>query len=166
MKTCFFVLISVLFSPLSHAEFSPHEVMPAAKGKQDVYVMDAIIRGGDSLSHSSSLANVRWAKKKDYERLVFDIEGSGDTVPYFQVGLNPNKGHISLDIRNIGARKISQADIERTVGRSAFLKSAYLAPKLQGELASIDFTTKTTVDVEAFYLVNPPRIILDIRAKK
>lgn len=170
MKT-WFLSIALLYPILSLAEFSPHEVMPAAKGKQDIYVMDAIIRGGDPLASSSTLANVRWAKKPDYERIVFDIEGTGTewqsrTPPYFQVGLNPQKGKISLDIRNVGERRIQQSDLKRAVSRSAFLKDAYLAPKLQGELASLDFTTKTAVDVEAFYLVNPPRIILDIRAKK
>ena len=170
MKTWFIAFLA-FFPLLSLAEFSPHEVMPAAKGKQDVYVMDAIIRGGDPLAQPATLANVRWAKKPGYERLVFDIEGSGSewqvrTPPYFQVGLNPNKGRISLDIRSIQGRKVAQADIERAVSRSSLLKTAYLAPKLQGELATLDFTTRTTVDVEAFYLVNPPRIILDVRAKK
>jgi hypothetical protein len=172
IKTKLSVLIIAMFLAISAlAEFSPHEVIPASKGKQEVYVMDAIIRGGDPMAVPVSLANIRWARKQDFERVVFDIEGNGigwesRIPPYFQVGLNPNKGRLSLDIKGINNRRIVQADIERVLAKSALVKRAYFAPKLQGELASLELTTKSTVDVEAFYLLNPPRIVLDLRAKR
>ena len=139
-------IILALFPFHTFAEFSPHEVMPAAKGKQDVYVMDAIIRGGDSQTKSATLSNIRWAKKGNYERIVLDIEAEGAEVanmapPYFQVGLNPTQKKISLDIRNIANRKVTQENLDKVISRSSLLRGAYMAPKVEGELASLDFIT-------------------------
>ena len=37
---------------------------------------------------------------------------------------------------------------------------------LEGDLAAMEFRTRAPVDVESFYLVSPPRIVIDIRAKR
>lgn len=159
------------YSLSASAEFSPHEVMTAQKSKQEIYVMDAIVRGGDANTQGGVFSNVRWAKKNGYERLVIDIEGKGENwegrnPPYFQVGLNPGEKKISIDIRGVGARKVTQQDISKALSKSGLLQSAYLAPRIEGELVSMELATRKAVDVEAFYLLSPPRIILDIRAKR
>lgn len=172
-KLAFFLGVAFfLWQPLpAPAEFSPHEVMAAQQSKQEIYVMDAIVRGGDPTAKSASLTNLRWAKKQGYERIVLDLAGEGanwqkSSLPYFQVGLNPQAQKVSVDIRGVINRKLTQENATRALRRSAYVKEVYLAPPLQGDLLSLEMKTKQTVDVEAFYLVGPPRIILDIRAKR
>jgi hypothetical protein len=41
-----------------------------------------------------------------------------------------------------------------------------MAPALEGDLASFEIQTRKPVSVESFYLVNPPRLIMDLRGEK
>lgn len=144
--------------------------MPASKGKHNQYITDGIIRGGDPLSHPTTLDKVRWGKKWGYERIVFDLKSNGmewkqKVPPYFQVGVNPFQGKIQVGIRYIDFRNITQEMLNSSISKSNLIKEAYIAPKLEGSLASLEFTVTTPVKVETFYLLNPPRIILDVQAK-
>lgn len=165
------LLTGTLISFNSLAAFSPHEVMPAGRSKQEVYVMDAIVRGGDPTAVGAELSAVRWGKQAGFERIVFDIkraEGAAKDLipPYFQVGLTPATKKIILDVRGIRERQISNENFAQMSQKSALVKGAYLVPKIQGELASIEFQLKRSAEVETFVLTNPPRIVMDIRPRK
>lgn len=164
--------ILTLLSPLATAAFSPNEVIVAEQVKRNVYVSDSMIYGGDALANPVNLASVRWARNPaGYERLVVDLSGEGagweaKVPPYFQVGHDSRGGAISLSIRGVSRRDLSADALTRAVAKSSLISQAYLAPGLEGDLAALEFRTRSPVDVESFFLVNPPRIVIDVRPKK
>jgi hypothetical protein len=165
-------LAALLFLSPSSPAFSPNEVVPAEQVKRNVYVSDSVISGGDALANPVNLAGVRWANNPaGYERLVVDLssEGSGwetKVPPYFQVGHDSRAGAINLSIRGISQRNVSSSSLVKAVALSSLLSQAYLAPNLEGDLAALEFKTRAPVGVESFYLLNPPRIVIDVRAKQ
>jgi hypothetical protein len=166
----FFLAVSagLLLSSAAFA-FSASEAIPAEQTKRNIYVSDSIVSGGDALANPVTLRGVRWAKNRaGYERLVVDLEGEGSgwqtkVPPYFQVGEDSEA--VNLNIHGVAKRDVSTDSLEKTIARSSLLSSAYLAPALEGDLASLQFRTRAPVDVETFYLVNPPRIVMDVRPK-
>ncbi len=163
---------ALLFSSSSVWAFAPSEVIPAEQVKRNVYVSDSVISGGDALANPVNLTGVRWAKNPaGYERLVVDLAGEGSgwetkVPPYFQVGHDSHASAINVSIRGVSQRQVNGASIGKSVARSNLISQAYLAPSLEGDLAAIEFKTRAPVDVESFYLVNPPRIVIDVRAKR
>ena len=167
-----FLSIAVaLFSNNAFA-FSPNEVVSAEQVKRNVYVSDSVICGGDALANPMNLSGVRWAKNPaGYERIVVDLAGEGTgwetkIPPYFQVGQDSRTAAISLSIRGVSGRDLSSTALERAVAKSSLIANAYLAPGLEGDLAAMEFRTRAPVDVESFYLVSPPRIVIDVRTKR
>jgi hypothetical protein len=164
--TAFFFVSSAAFA------FSPNEVIPAEQVKRNVYVSDQVFAGGDSLANPVNLNGVRWAKNPaGYERVVVDLAGEGSgwetkVPPYFQVGHDGTAASIDLSIRGVSQRNVSASALSKSLSRSSLISSVYLAPNVEGDLASLEFKTRAPVDVESFYLVNPPRIVIDVRAKR
>jgi hypothetical protein len=149
-----------------------NDVVTAGAAKRNVYVSDSIINGGDALANPMNLSAVRWAKNPaGYERLVIDLAGEGHdwakkTPPYFQVGHDSRTSSVSVSIHGISRRDVSSASINKALTKSALISKAYLAPGVEGDLATIEFQVRAPVDVEAFYLVGPPRIVVDVRSKR
>jgi hypothetical protein len=167
----FYLLPVFLFASNAFA-FSANEVVAAEQVKRNVYVSDSMICGGDALADPMNLSGVRWAKNPaGYERLVVDLAGEGSgwqtkSPPYFQVGQDSHTSSINLSIRGVSRRDLSSSALSRAVAKSTLISQAYLAPGLEGDLAAMEFKTRAPVDVESFYLVNPPRIVIDVRAKR
>jgi len=158
--------------PLSALALTSSEVVPAEPVKRNVYVSDAVVSGGDALANPVNLTGVRWAKNPaGYERVVVDLAGEGagwetKTPPYFQVGHDSRSSAINVSIRGVSSRAVTNSRLEKSMARSSLISQAYLAPSMEGDLAAIELKTRTPVDVESFYLVNPPRIVIDVRAKR
>ncbi len=163
-------LLALLTIPLSaSAAFAPADVIAAAKTKRNVYVSDSVFWGGDALANPMSLTGVRWAPNQGFERLVIDLGGEGQgweakLPPYFQVGVSSSRNVITVSIKGITERKLSEDGLTRAFKKSSVIQNAYLAPPLEGDLAALEFSVRKPVDVESFYLVNPPRIVIDVRA--
>lgn len=157
---------------LSALALSPSEVVPADQVKRNAYVSDAVVSGGDALANPVILTGVRWAKNPaGYERLVVDLTGEGSgwetkTPPYFQVGHDSRANAINVSVRGVSERVINNSALEKAVAKSSMISQAYLAPGVEGDLAALEFKTRAPVDIESFYLVNPPRIVIDVRAKR
>ncbi len=170
------LLALALFFPfplaIEAAALSPSEAISAEGVKRNAYVSDSIITGGDALADPVNLSSVRWAKNPaGYERLVVDLAGEGagwetKTPPHFQVGHDSRIGSITLSIRGVSRRNLSNSALSSSIAKRALLSQAYLAPGLEGDLAALEFRTRAAVDVESFYLINPPRIVIDVRAKR
>ena len=166
------ILFSLFLSLSAQAAFSPNEVINAEQVKRNVYISDAVVWGGDPLANPVILSSVRWAKNPGgYERLVIDLGGEGSgwetkIPPYFQVGLDSKQSAISVSIRGVSRRDLNNDSIKRAILKSTLLSKAYIAPALEGDLAALEFHTQSPVDLETFYLVNPPRIVIDVRAKR
>lgn len=170
MKQLFLAGI-ILFTTPAHA-FNPGEVISAEQVKRNVYVSDSLIAGGDALANPVGISGVRWAKNPaGYERIVVDLSGEGagwetKVPPYFQVGHDSRTSSINLSIRGVSRRDITSVGLEKSIAKSSLVSQAYLAPGVEGDLAAMEFRTRAPVDVESFYLVSPPRIVIDVRAKR
>lgn len=170
---CSFIpaLAAILTYTLPAQAAAQNEVIPAEQVKRNVYISDSMISGGDALANPVNLAGVRWANNPGgYERLVVDLAGEDSgwetkVPPYFQVGHESRGNSINLSIRGVSQRNVNNPGLERAVAKSMLIAHAYLAPNLEGDLAALEFKTRAPVDVESFYLVNPPRIVIDVRAK-
>ena len=154
----------------AHAEFSPNQVIAAGKVKRNVYVNDSIITGGDALANPVNLSTVRWAANKGFERIVIDLTGEGSAwetkvPPYFQVSVNSNQQKLGVSIHGVSARQLDREKLSQSFRRSSIISQSYLAPAMEGDLAALEFHTKGPVDAEAFYLVSPPRIVIDVRSQ-
>lgn len=169
---CLPILTALLSLSTPAFAFAPNEVIPAEQVKRNVYVSDQVIAGGDALANPVNLNGVRWAKNPaGYERVVVDLAGEGNgwetkVPPYFQVGHDGTSSSIDVSIRGVSQRNVTASALSKSLSRSSLISSAYLAPNVEGDLASLEFKTRAPVDVESFYLVNPPRIVIDVRAKR
>ncbi|MCO5144292.1 MAG: hypothetical protein M9962_14485 [Oligoflexia bacterium] len=165
---CTFCLFALSYQ--THA-FNPRTVIGAEAKKRNLYLSNSIITGGDALANPVNLTGVRWAKNPGgFERIVIDLRGEGkgwetQTPPYFQVGHNEQLNSISVSIRGVTDRKISKSMISRSIAKSTMIADANLSPNFEGDLASLEFRTRENVDIEAFYLLSPPRIVVDVREK-
>lgn len=175
LKSIFLLAASFTFILASrpvHAMFSPNEAKEVTSAKKNAYVMDGIMWGGDPLASPLAMQAVRWANNADgYERIVLDLKGDGDgwktkTPPYFQVNLDASDHKIIIGVRGIYQRAFNADELNRSLKKSAMVASAYAAPQMEGDLATISLQTRRRVEAEAFYLTNPPRIIVDVRSKK
>ncbi|RZA08313.1 MAG: hypothetical protein EOP11_05200 [Proteobacteria bacterium] len=148
------------------------DVISAEAVKRNVYVSDSVISGGDALADPMALSAVRWAKNPaGYERIVVDLTGEGSDwqkkgPPYFQVGHDSRTSSVTLSIRGISRREVTGASLSKALTKSALISKGYLAPGMEGDLASLEFQTRAPVDVESFYLTSPPRIVIDVRSKR
>lgn len=162
----------LMILPIFAHSFTPSQVIHADQVKRNVYISDSLISGGDPLANPVNLSGVRWAKNPaGYERIVVDLTGEGSgwetkTPPYFQVGHDTQNSSIHLSIRGVASRAVNAKGMEKAIAKSALVSQAYLAPEVEGDLAAMEFRTRAPVDVESFYLVNPPRIVIDVRAKR
>lgn len=160
-------LILPLFSLASVAK-----VVPAEGVKRNVYLSDSTFSGGDASADPVHLSGMRWASNPGgYERIVIDLVGEGSgwekkAPPYFQVSHNSENSSINLSVRGISQRLVSSNSVNKSVAKSSLLAQAYMAPAVEGDLAAIELKTRAPVDIESFYLVSPPRIVVDVRAKR
>lgn len=173
MKASYFALAGLgLITCLNAFAITPREVISAEAVKRNVYVSDSVVSGGDALADPVNLSGVRWAKNPaGYERIVIDLGGDGSgwqkkMPPYFQVGHDSRVSAINVSIRGIAKRDVNNGALAKSLAKSALISKAYLAPGLEGDLAALEFQTRAPVDVEAFYLLNPPRIVVDVRSKR
>lgn len=165
-------LFSIVFISTQAHAFAPNDVLVAGQAKRNIYVSDSTVWGGDALANPVNLSSVRWAKNPaGYERIVVDLTGEGSgwqtkTPPYFQVGHESGANAITLSIRGVSRRNLTSQSLSKSIAKSSLISQAYIAPGFEGDLASMEFRTRAPVDLESFYLVNPPRIVIDVRAKR
>lgn len=163
-------IITLLLTLLPFSAGASIGAIQAEQAKKNRYSSDAIASGGDALANPVSLMGIRWAQNSGFERIVVDLSGEGagweaKLPPYFQVGVNGEQKKISINIRGIARRQANQAALAKSLSRSPLIAQAYLAPAIEGDLASIELSLRQKAEAEIFYLVSPPRIIIDVRAK-
>lgn len=172
MMRIIFIAIAVLQIPLAYGALAtPGEAIVATNVKRGQYQHDAVFWGGDALANPMALEGVRWAPNSGFERIVIDLAGEGSgwetkVPPYFQVGFSSKDKKVLVSIRGISRRGLTSEKLAKSLARSPIVASTYLAPAIEGDLASFEIQLSKAAALEAFYLVSPPRIILDIRAEK
>jgi len=167
MRTLLLILLSI--PQISQAAIP--KVLLAEGIKRNVYLSDAVFSGGDSQADPVHLSGFRWANNPaGYERIVIDLVGDGsgwekNPPPYFQVSYDEKTSAIQVSVRGISERLISNSSATKSVARSPLLSQVYITPAVEGDLATMEVKTRTPVEIESFYLVSPPRIVVDVRAK-
>ena len=156
-----------LFLSSTRANASPAPVIAANKTKQNAYLNDVTVYGGNANAPLMSVNSIRRAKNKGFERIVVDLNSpdSQNELPYFQVALASDQNKIILGIRGIQGNRLKQNVLNQRFARSAIIASSYLVPVNEDGLFSLELDLRKQASVETFYLTNPPRIILDIETK-
>ncbi len=86
-------------------------------------------------------------------------------MKFVQVSYDEKTSAIQVSVRGISERLISNSSATKSVAKSSLLSQVYIAPAVEGDLATMEVKTRTPVELESFYLVSPPRIVVDVRAK-
>ena len=133
------------------------KILPASLKKNGIYLEDVTFHNKNSGQSLYGLQAIRWAKKKDFERIVLDFQSSPreTKLPYFQINADPVRKRIIVEIKN-----------EKPWEKSDLIKSFKLIPQLKRNLLSMEIKLQDLSLIEAFYLKNPKRIVLDIQRKK
>ena len=167
MRTLFLTLLLIP----KFTEAAIPKVLSAEGVKRNVYLSDAVFSGGDSQADPVHLSGFRWANNPaGYERIVIDLVGDGSgwekkAPPYFQVSFDEKTSSIQLSVRGVSERLVSTSTATKSVAKSSLLSQVYITPPVEGDLATMEVKTRAPVELESFYLVSPPRIVVDVRAK-
>lgn len=157
----------IFFIPsLSYGTEAIRKLLPAAGNKNSIYLEEATFHNNNRGSSLYILKNVRWAKQKDFERIVFDIESSPEEkrLPYFQINIEPISRRITVEIKDIKKLEPSVRS-KKKWDKSSLIKSFYVFPQMEGNLVSINIKLNKATLLESFYLLNPKRIVLDLKKK-
>lgn len=168
MRTFFFniyLFIFLLVIPSFAAEsFKIHKVEVSAH-KTNHYLSEGMFIGGDKEIKTVVLNNVRKSYSGGLERIVFDLQASG--IPYFQVQATQKEQRLVLSIWADVTQKLDSTKVNQTFQKSSHIKNINLLPGVERGLSIIELQLKAHQKpkhskVEAFYLNNPPRIIIDV----
>lgn len=156
-----------------HAAIRPENVRIADTKKNQTYLKDGLIVGGDGLINDVTIKEIRWASNHGYERIVIDLEGNrnGEPVaiqrpPYYQVAVNPDEKRLIFSISGKNKLNFDPKKVISAFKRSSLIQRVVLLPLLEGVPWTFVLELKEELAVEAFELAQPVRVILDIQQKK
>lgn len=143
---------------------SLHKTAQSAKSKQ--YLTEGYFTGGDKSVTSAKLKDIRRAKSPDgYERIVFDlipqVDGAG-AAPYYQVQAAPNEHRVVVSIWADVGYDFDAKRIRKAFAKSVHVKKINIVPRVEDGLSVIEFVVEKKIQLEAFHLGNPTRIIVDM----
>ena len=152
-------------------ELRPEKIHLAEARKNQAYVKDGLIVGGDRAIDDVVVKNIRRAPNSGFERWVIDLEGnrSGEPAaiqrpPYFQVAVTPDEKRLIFTLW--GKPKLG-FDSRKTIAalkKSPLVEDVALFPRLEDERWMFAINLKSGRPIEVFELSNPVRIIVDIKS--
>ena len=134
------------------------------------YAGSGFFSGGDKAVSAARLKDIRRGPQgAGVERVVFDIDalpGNKDAVPFFQVNINSEENRVLVSFWADVTYDIDRGRIARAFSKSSRVKSVNVIPRVEAGLTTVELVLasrlKNNVKVEAFYLSQPSRIILDL----
>ncbi len=155
------------------AEIRPEKIHVADGKKNQIYLHNGLIIGGDKAVDSTIIQDIRRATNRDFERIVIDLEGSKNGEPlsiqrpsYFQVAIAPEERRLTITFWGKPKLSFHPAKVLAAFHRSAVIQSIQLLPQLENDSWTFAFELKSENPVEVFELSHPVRVIIDIQRKK
>lgn len=167
--------IFIFYSGLSlaAADLRPEKVHVADSKKNQVYVRDGLIIGGDRAIDDVVIKDIRRADNKGFERIVIDLagvkQGEPSAVPrppYYQIAVTPDERRLIFSIWGKPKLSFNAEKVKSAFKRSSIIQKPVLLPRLEEDSWTFAFEMKSEASVEVFELSNPVRVIVDIQRVK
>jgi len=136
------------------------------------YVQDGLVTGGDQAINDVVVKDIRRAVNPGFERMVIDIQGtkSGEEAaiarpPYYQISVNPDENRLIITIWGKPRLELHSKKIMTEMKKSSVIQSLELLPPMDANSWTFVANLKAKHPVEVFELVNPVRVIVDIKNK-
>lgn len=154
-------------SIVAHAAPGPR--YEAGGKKSGAYRSEGFFAGGSKEVTSVRLKDVRRADSQEgFERIVFDLEDQSGKIPYFQVQAANGEGRVVVSIWADTQYDFDSAKVAKAFLKSKRVRKFRALPRLEDGLSIFELNLsgavkKTESKLEAFYLTNPSRIIVDLQ---
>ena len=154
----------------ARAELRPDKVHVADSKKNQSYIRDGLITGGDKAIDEVVVKDIRRAANPGYERIVIDLEGTHDgeaaaipRPPFYQISVTPDEKRIVVTIWGKPRLAFDSKRVVASFKKSSVIQDVQLMPRVEENTWSFVFGMKGDSPVEVFELTNPVRIIMDIK---
>jgi hypothetical protein len=161
----------ILVATAASASLEPSRFFQADGKKTEHYVSDGVVVGGDPAIRSVRVTDIRRAANPQFERIVIDLDASrqdGEPTalarpPYYQVSVNPEEKRLVYTIWGKPQLDFKAPGVLAALKKSKVVESVELLPAVNPDQWTFVLNLKTSSPVEVFDLVQPARIITDIR---
>lgn len=139
--------------------------------KTQHYVSDGTFFGGTKLTSTAELTNIRRANSgRGFERIVFDLSISKKFTkpPYFQAQIVSKENKIVVSFWGDINYSYDPEAASKAFQKSRSIQKLEIVPRVEEGLSIVEIQLKPkskrngNYKLEAFYLMNPARVILDI----
>ncbi len=151
----------------------PERVHTAEAKKNNFYVRDGMVVGGDRSVDQVIIKDIRRAANPAYERVVIDLEGNrgGEPTaiprpPYYQVAVTPDEKRLIVTVFGAPRLNFDSGKVAAAFRKSKAFREITLLPAIEKDTWTFAFEMKNVAPVEVFELSNPVRIIIDVKASK
>jgi len=172
--TSIFALASVSLAcaaTASAAHLKPEKVHVAEARKNQAYVKDGLIVGGDRAINDVVVKDIRRGKGPGFDRWVIDLEGnrSGEPAaiqrpPYYQVAVTPDEKRLVFTLWGSPKLGFNSKKVVAAMMKSPAIEAVELFPRVDDETWTFSINLKAGRPVEVFELSNPVRIIVDVKS--
>ncbi|MCM0604943.1 MAG: hypothetical protein KA715_02530 [Xanthomonadaceae bacterium] len=144
---------------------NPDKIHAVDLKKSQSYIRDGLFVGGDAQTTDVNLKDIRFAKNKEYERLVMDFTGSAGRSPYFQVDVSPEMSRLVVTVYGKVKLGFEPKLVAKAFAKSAFVERIELLPQIETDRWTYSLTLKDSKrpQVEVFELGAPTRAIIDLK---
>lgn len=161
----------LLMSGMAGASLEPSRFFQADGKKTEHYISDGVMVGGDPAIRSVRVTDIRRSANPRFERIVIDLDASrqdGEPTalarpPYYQVSVNPEEKRLVYTIWGKPQLDFKAPVVLAAFKKSKVVESAELFPAVNPDQWTFVLNLKSGSPVEVFDLVQPARIITDIR---
>ncbi len=165
------LLLGVLFSPFSHAQFDDLNFKQALKLKKDFYLEDGSVTGGDRMSSDFSISNIRIANNPaGFDRVVVDLSGNQlgekkplERPPFYLVEMDPTNKRVLVTLYGKPKLDFSTSQTIQSAKKSKSISMVEFTPLVNADRWSWAIHTRNQAKAEIFELTNPARIIIDLK---
>lgn len=156
------------------AVLKPEKIHIADSKKNEFYIKDGLVTGGDQAIDEVIVKDIRHSKKNPgFERLVIDLEGNQNgqpagiqRPPYYQVSITPDEKRLVFTLWGKPTLTLNAKKIVSDFKKSSAIENLILLPLVEKETWNFVAELKSEYPVEVFELSNPVRVIIDIKLKK
>jgi hypothetical protein len=172
-KVGFLFAIALWVSIPATAAIKPERVHTAEAKKNNFYIRDGLIVGGDRAIDQVVIKDIRRAANPAYERVVIDLESSRNgelspipRPPYYQVAVTPDEKRLVVTVFGAPRLSFDSGKVASAFRKSKSFREITLLPSVEKDTWTFAFQMKSIAPVEVFELSNPVRIIIDVKAAK
>jgi hypothetical protein len=156
------------------ADLKPDRIHVADAKKNDFYIRDGLVIGGDKAIDQVVVKDIRRASNPaGFERVVIDIDGNRDgepaaisRPPYYQVSVTPDERRLVFTVWGHPKLAFNSKKINASFKKSKVFKGIDLLPTVEDDSWTFSIEMRSLRPVEVFELGDPARVIIDVKTGK